>query len=173
MSGDRETLAPLVALCFDVEFKEHGLARGAEPGAAVALCSGSFAECTGLEATMEPKVINEGGRNAGSAQRVGRVSYGTVVLKRGVTSNRHLWHWWKLVSGGSSAYRLTATITLRGPAVESGGAGGGPVQWRWQLRHCLPVKFKAPDLNARGSDVAIEELHLAHEGLLLVDGDMA
>jgi phage tail-like protein len=38
----------------------------------------------------------------------------------------------------------------------------------WQLTNALPVKFKAADMNARGTDVAIEELHLAHEGLSLV-----
>jgi hypothetical protein len=31
----------------------------------------------------------------------------------------------------------------------------------------MPVKFKAADLNARGSEVGVEELHLAHEGLAL------
>ena len=29
----------------------------------------------------------------------------------------------------------------------------------------MPVKFKFADLNARGMDVGIEELHLVHEGL--------
>jgi hypothetical protein len=29
----------------------------------------------------------------------------------------------------------------------------------------MPVKFKAPNLIAAGSEVAIEELHLVHEGL--------
>ena len=32
----------------------------------------------------------------------------------------------------------------------------------------MPVKFKAADLNAKGSEIGIEELHLAHEGLVLV-----
>jgi hypothetical protein len=31
----------------------------------------------------------------------------------------------------------------------------------------LPVKFKAADFNAKGAEVGIEELHLAHEGLRL------
>jgi hypothetical protein len=32
------------------------------------------------------------------------------------------------------------------------------------------VKFKATDLNAKGSEIGIEELHLAHEGLRLISG---
>ena len=39
----------------------------------------------------------------------------------------------------------------------------------WQLTNALAVKFKAADMNARGTDIAIEELHLAHEGLSLVE----
>jgi hypothetical protein len=29
----------------------------------------------------------------------------------------------------------------------------------------MPVKFRVGDLSAKGSDVAVEELHLVHEGL--------
>ena len=50
------------------------------------ICNGAFAECTGLEATMEPKVIKAGGANYGATQRPGTVSFATVVLKRGMTS---------------------------------------------------------------------------------------
>ena len=37
----------------------------------------------------------------------------------------------------------------------------------WVLDRALPVKFKAAEFNAKGSEVGIEELHLAHEGLRL------
>jgi hypothetical protein len=32
----------------------------------------------------------------------------------------------------------------------------------------MPIKFKTADLNAKGTEVGIEELHIAHEGLTLV-----
>ena len=35
----------------------------------------------------------------------------------------------------------------------------------WRLKNAMPVKFRVGDLNAKGSDVAVEELHLVHEGL--------
>jgi phage tail-like protein len=35
----------------------------------------------------------------------------------------------------------------------------------WVLKGALPVKIEAPDLNADSSDVAMEELTLAYEGL--------
>ena len=37
----------------------------------------------------------------------------------------------------------------------------------WRLRNAMPIKFRAGDLNAKGTDVAMEELHLVHEGLRL------
>lgn len=126
----------------------------------VEICAGAFSECTGLEATMEPKVIKAGGANYGAYQRPGPVAFATVILKRGMTGSRDLFRWFQLVSGGAYAYRLRAEIDMQD------SAGGTVVTWG--LDNCLPVKFKAADLNAKGSDVGIEELHLAHEGLRLI-----
>ena len=153
-------LVPLHAFRFHVSFARAVLrGAGGTAGGAVNICSGAFSECTGLEATMEPKVIKEGGANYGAAQRVGPVTFATVVLKRGMTSTRHLWEWFALVAGGASPYRLDARVEMRNVA-------GTPVL-TWQLERALPVKFKAADLNAKGSDIGVEELHLAHEGLRL------
>lgn len=156
-----ESMAPIQAFRFQVDFKEHRIGATEPTGGELLLCSGSFSQCSGLEATMEPKVINEGGRNYGAAQRVGRVTFGTVVLKRGVTSNRHLWKWFELVANGAYAYRLTTDITVLGP-------DDSQVRWVWRLSHCLPTKFRVPDLDAKTDQIAIEELHLAHEGMQLV-----
>jgi phage tail-like protein len=108
---------------------------------------------------MEPKVIKEGGSNYGNAQRMGRITFATVVLKRGMTPTRDLWKWFQLVAGGAYAYRLAVEIQMR-------DASGAPVL-TWHLARALPVKFKAADFNARSTEVGIEELHLAHEGLTL------
>mgnify|MGYP001158837351 FL=1 len=148
--------SPLHTFRFDLTMRRvSGVAS-----AAVDICRGGFSECTGLEATMEPKVIKAGGHNYGAAQRVGRVSFATVVLKRGFTRSHDLFSWFQLVSGGAYAWRLSATIVVR-------DADERPVLV-WELDSCLPVKFKAADLNAKGSEIGIEELHLAHEGLRLV-----
>lgn len=149
-------LPPLQVFRFQVNFKR----AGETPGGPVQICSGAFAECTGLEATMEPKVIKAGGANYGSAQRAGQVSFATVVLKRGMTSTRDLWQWFQTVGGGGYAYRLSAEIAMQDSA--------GKTVLTWGLDNCLPVKFKAADLNAKGTEIGIEELHLAHEGLRLV-----
>jgi phage tail-like protein len=151
-------LFPWNVFNFQVDFEKDPIAGGDTSD--TPLCSGAFAECTGLEATMEPKVIKEGGRNYGVIQRSGPVTFATVVLKRGMTTTRDLYKWFELVGNGSYSYRLAATITM----FDESGAG----VLSWKLEKALPVKFKAADLNAKTSDIAIEELHLAHEGLSLL-----
>jgi phage tail-like protein len=151
-------LLPWHVFSFQVDFDMDPIADG--DSSPVPLCSGAFSECTGLEATMEPKVIKEGGRNYGVVQRSGPVTFATVVLKRGMTPTRDLYKWFEMVGNGSYSYRLAATITI------FDGSGKGLLSWK--LEKALPVKFKAADLNAKSTDVGIEELHLAHEGLSLL-----
>lgn len=154
-------LPPLHVFRFQVDFKTDPIAPSGSQ--LITLCGGAFSECTGLEATMEPKVIKEGGRNYGVAQRAGAVTFATVVLKRGMTPTRDLWKWFDLVSNGAYAYRLATIVTMYDIA-------GNPVL-AWKLEKALPIKFKAADLNAKGTEVGVEELHLAHEGLRLVDAE--
>ena len=55
-------LAPFHVFRFQVSFTRANLPGAeAKPTSDVPLCSGAFAECTGIEATMEPKVIKAGG----------------------------------------------------------------------------------------------------------------
>jgi phage tail-like protein len=153
-------LYPLHVFRFRVEFDVDSLTnQGA--GSPVEICSGAFSECTGLEVTMEPKVIKEGGRNYGPVQRAGPVTFATVVLKRGMTTTRHLWRWFEAVSkGGGYAHRVKVKVSML-------DFKGDPII-SWQLEKAMPIKFKAADLNAKGTEVGIEELHLAHEGLSLL-----
>lgn len=147
--------APLQVFRFFVEFAQVSIADD-NPGSAMSVCNGAFAECTGLEATMEAKVIKEGGRNYGAAQRVGGTTFATVVLKRGI-GHPDLFQVFNAVTTGMFAPRLQVKITVFGPD------GTGVLAWK--LDRAMPVKFKFADLNARGAEVGIEELHLVHEGL--------
>jgi phage tail-like protein len=159
---DYLTLGPLGVFNFDVVFKEVKT-DDSPVGETFEICRASFSEITGLEATMEPKVIKEGGRNFGVVQRVGPATFSTVVLKRGISEIDHLWTWFELVAGGSYGKRMTATITLYGP-----GEGERPQRtpiYQWLLHRALPTKFKTADFNAASTSVGIEELHLAHEGM--------
>ena len=139
---------------------------------------GAFSEISGLEAMMEHKVIKVGGRNYGTAVRAGPVSFGTVVLKRGVIKTQHLWRWWAMFAGadgepdGRPIPRNRGNVLIGllravddGEKLEKGKTAEPKVRLGWRLKNAMPVKFRIGDLNAKGSDVAVEELHLVHEGL--------
>lgn len=153
-----DPLYPFPLYRFHVEFR-----REAEND--VSLAHGAFSECTGLEATMEPKVIKAGGLNYGAFQRAGRVTFATVVLKRGITTSRDLWKWFSHVNErGKYAFRLDVKIVVFGERADRESQPSLTVR----LTRALPVKFKSGDLNARTTEVGIEELHLAHEGLTFI-----
>ena len=166
---------PLPGFAFHVKFVAHvdtsAGSAGAGSGSFQAFKSvpeavtGGFQEVAGLEASMEPKVIKAGGRNYGAIQRAGPVSFATVTLKRGIIESRHLWIWWSWFAGAdhvdnggwAPGSRADVTIALMNTSRE--------LVVGWQLEKAMPVKFRVGDLNARSTDVAIEELHLVHEGL--------
>lgn len=153
---------PLSLFRFHVEFKRVSLAQHVEEGE-MPICQGAFSDCTGLEATMEPKIIKAGGWNYGARQRPGPVTFSTVILKRGITRSRDLWNWFSHINEqGRFALRLNVTIRVAGMGEELTGD-----TLTIRLARALPVKFKCADLNARGTEISVEELHLAHEGLTL------
>jgi phage tail-like protein len=155
-----DTSYPLTLFRFQVDFERVSLTGEAVTGT-VALCSGAFSECTGLEATMEPRVIKAGGWNYGAPQRSGPVTFGIVILKRGMTTSRDLWTWFSQMNeAGKYAFRLNVTIRVADPGEELPGA-----TLTIRLFRALPLKFKCGDLSARATEVGIEELHFAHEGL--------
>lgn len=165
-----DPLYPLRLFRFQVEFRR-------ETDNDITLAHGAFSDCTGLEATMEPKVIKAGGANYGAFQRAGRVTFATVVLKRGMTTSRDLWKWFAHVNERDKyAFRLDVKITVLGD-VEMAPPPGEPTdnaqpstepRITIKLFRALPIKFKSGDLNAKATEVGIEELHLAHEGLSIV-----
>ena len=68
------------------------------PGVSTRICQGAFAECDGLDMTMEVKSIREGGSNDRQVRLAGPVSYGQVTLKRGLTNTFDLWNWFQEIN---------------------------------------------------------------------------
>jgi phage tail-like protein len=131
------------------------------------LTDGGFAECSGLDLEMDVQELQEGGRNDGVIRRVGRARYQNLVLKRGMLHprggpvDRELWQWLQDVLAGVRPVRRYDGLV----EVMSVGA---EIAARWSFVRGLPAKVTGPQLNARTGEVAIEELHIAHEGLRLV-----
>jgi phage tail-like protein len=139
---------PFTAFNFSVQ-----IAFGDSP----ALCEAAFAECSGLEATVEVKTIREGGNNSQPIHLVGPVSYGQLSLKRGMTDSFDLWDWFdRVLRDGEQHLRATCQIRM----LSSDRTTDAAV---FVLSGCLPTRIKAPALNAKDGAVAIEELQIAYE----------
>jgi phage tail-like protein len=123
------------------------------------LCNASFAECDGLEMTMDVKTIREGGNNAAQVRLYGAVNYGTLTLKRGMTANFDLWDWFEFI------YQFDKPVVRAHVTVTVFAADGKTKNAAFFLENCLPLKLKAPPLNAKDGIVAIEEMQLAYEWL--------
>ena len=131
------------------------------------LGDGGFQECSGLEVEMDIQEYLEGGRNDGVVRRAGRAKYSPIVLKRGMFLkeeagvNRELWQWIQgVVAGLRPIARYDGIIQVMDV--------GDTVAATWVFDRGLPAKIRGPELNAKTGEIAIEELHIAHEGLRLV-----
>jgi len=131
-----------------------------------ALGDGAFQDCTGLEIEMEVKEHLEGGRNDGVIKQAGRAKYSPIVLKRGMFHseggklNDELWGWFQgVISGVRPIVRYDGIIEVMSEAEN--------VVATWGFIRGLPTKIRGPELNGKTGEIAIEELHIAHEGLRL------
>lgn len=122
------------------------------------LCDMAFSECNGLEMSMSPKTIREGGNNRRMIHLPGPVSYGQLSLKRGVTADLGLWTWFER-SQRKRELRATADVVML-------GSDRNPKPTlHFHLTGCLPIKLRAPTLNAKDGQIAIEEVQIAYETL--------
>ena len=144
-----------------------GTDQAPAPDPGTALCDGGFQECQGLEVEMDVQELVEGGRNDGVIRRVGRGKYSNIVLKRGMfygDDNKvspALWAWLQgILAGERPVPRYDGTV-------QAMSADGQTVLATWNFDRGLPSKVSGPQLNAKSGEIAVEELHIAHEGLRL------
>ena len=156
MADDEARSYPYTAFSFAVEIYPDG--------DSAPLVGGAFAECDGLEMTMDVKTIKEGGAPDRAIRVNGPVSFANLTLKRGMTANFDLWTWFR-DSIADPRLRADAEVVLLGP--------DGSERARFQLSRCVPIKMKAPTLSSTGTAVAIEELQMAYETLKFVPGKAA
>lgn len=147
---------------------ESGSQAPTDSPAGTDLGNGAFQECSGLEVEMDVQEYPEGGRNDGVIKRVGRAKYSAIILKRGMfygkggIANRDLWKWIQgVVAGERPVARYDGIIKVF--------SSGENLSATWVFDRGLPMKIRGPELNAKTGEVAIEELHIAHEGLRLVE----
>lgn len=120
---------------------------------------GGFSECSGLEMSLDVEEHQEGGRNGTVLKFPTRVTWSNIRLRRGVALSDDLWNWhYGFVEGRGR--RRDGIIVLQNDLHI-------PVKV-WYFTRGLPVKWTGPSMDATQSQVAIEELEIAHEGLKLL-----
>ncbi len=149
--GNNKMQYPFTAFNFRVEIHV--------PNVSTPLCDAAFSECDGLEMTMQPKTIRQGGDNTRQIHLNGPVNYGQLTLKRGMTSSFHLWQWFESIQQGKEmGKRYDAEVILLSSDHQKNHV-------RFKLSHTVPIKMKAPPFNAKDGLLAIEEMQLVYERL--------
>ncbi|MFF0204632.1 phage tail protein [Streptomyces sp. NPDC005017] len=119
----------------------------------------SFSEVSGL--TMETETVEyRGGAHPEQTVRKmpGLRKYGSVTLKRGIVpaAGNGLFAWFDQVQSGGD-FRRVVTVSLCNEQQE--------IVMTWTMKSAWPVKLEGPGLKGTGTDVAIESLEFAHEGI--------
>lgn len=117
-----------------------------------------FKEVTIPDSTQDPIDYREGSDQPTIRKIPGLIKYGNITLKWGMTDSMDLYNWRKQVEDGKTDdYRRNMAIILMNEQAEQVG--------RWQFSDAWPSKYDAPDLNAAGSEIAIESIEIVHEGM--------
>ena len=120
---------------------------------------GGFTECTGLEMSLAVHDYEEGGQNGYVHRFATRVKWNNLTLKKGVGTGTALWDWHFGYTQGKGTRRDGLIVLLDDLHLPHN---------IWQFSRGLPVRYSGPSLNAQQSEVAIESIEIAHEGLTQV-----
>lgn len=115
-----------------------------------------FSEVAGYDASLAVIEYREGNEVITPRKLPGLAKYGNITLKWGVTDSMDMYNWMAESLQGKVT-RKTVTII----AINEEGADVAT----WQVIEAWPSKYTAPNFNGTGSEVAIELLELAHEGM--------
>jgi phage tail-like protein len=122
--------------------------------------TGYFTEVSGISSengVATHKVVTAEAKEV-TLQVPGRVEWGEITLKRGLTTNVEFWGWREtVVTGDIVGARQDCTITMYDRSY-------APVV-AWTILNAWPSKLSGPQISADSNDLTIEEMTLVHEGL--------
>jgi len=115
-----------------------------------------FSDCSGFGSNVEVVEYREGGDTPTVRKLPGKASYPDITLKYGITNSRELYDW-HLAAVNGAVDRRNGSIILQDDL--------GVEQVRWNFFSAWPSKYAAPEMNAKGNDVAIDSLTVSCERL--------
>jgi phage tail-like protein len=118
-----------------------------------------FSEVIMPESINEVIEVREGTEATSNVRKQsGRVSYTNLILKWGLTASMELYNWRKMIEQGKiNQSRRNISVVLLDEEFNEAA--------RWQFSNAWPSKYKAPDMNADGNEVAIETLEIVFESM--------
>ena len=136
---------PLVGFNFRLELEGKG--------------TGYFTEVSGLGSeneVIEQKVTDSGGRD--EVKKVpGRLKWGDITLKRGITQDMQLWKWrQQVVDGNMKMARTNCSVIMLDRDFNDVA--------RWDFKNAWPSKITGPNLKSDSNEFGVEEMVVVHEG---------
>jgi phage tail-like protein len=138
---------PLPVFCFKIELSLAGGGGG----------EAFFKSCSGIKYETEIVPVREGGANDTTFQLVGATKWSNIVLKQGFTGSSALLSWREEWIAGQMNRIKTGKIIQLDTALK-------PVA-KWTFFRGWPTKWELSELDASKSELSIETLEIAHEGL--------
>ncbi len=119
---------------------------------------GYFTEVSGIGSeteVAEQKVVNEKGVQV-VLKVPGRLKWGDITLKRGLTSNLEIWNWRKMIEDGNvKGARKNGSIIMYDQSLK-------PIA-QWDFKNAWPSKVSGPSPKSDSNELTVEELTLVHE----------
>jgi len=114
-----------------------------------------FQEVSGIGMEVTVTEYRNGNSKENSVMKITGLSKSTdVTMKRGIIGSLDLYQWLNQVRNGDQNALRTVTIQLQTETVQT-----------WKLLRTRIIKHTSGPLNAKGTDVAMEEMVLAYERL--------
>jgi phage tail-like protein len=118
-----------------------------------------FAECSAIEFEVSVTEYRNGNDKENAVRKItGLQKVSDVTLKRGLIGSLSLYNWLDQIRNGDQNALRTVTIQLQ-------SEDHTEVVMSWKLLRARIIKHSSGPLNAKGNDVAMEELTLAYERL--------
>lgn len=118
-----------------------------------------FQECSNIGMEVTVAEYRNGNAKENSVRKITGLNKATdVTLKRGVIGSLNLYQWLNDIRNGNQNAERTVTIHLQ-------NEDHTKVVQTWKLLRARIIKHVSGPLNAKGNDVAMEELTLAYERL--------
>ena len=118
-----------------------------------------FQEVSGIGMEVTVSEYRNGNSKENSVMKVNGMNKSTdVTAKRGVIGSLNLYNWLNQIRNGDQGALRTVTIQMQNEDHTA-------VVQTWKLLRARIIKHTSGPLNAKGTDVAMEELVLAYERL--------